>query len=172
MLTDKEQDIIRDMKEKLCYVCTEDFITHSRHTAKDLEKTYHLPDGTAIVMDKERAKCPEGLFKAELYGFDAFGISESCYNTINKCTNFLFHVLYRNIIISGGNTLFPGFQERLQSELLEFAPLGVKDVFVDATSDGICGAWRGGAILGLHSTFKELAMTKGEYEEGLTCYKN
>ncbi|XP_072043430.1 actin-6-like [Amphiura filiformis] len=168
-----KEDILRDIKEKLCYVCTDDFVTHSKLTKKEIEKAYRLPDGSTITLDRERTQCPESLFKPTLLGTDAFGMSDSCYNTIDRCINTDLHpILYRNIILAGGNTAFRGFQERLQAELLEFAPLAlaIKDVSVDGSLDRVHAAWCGGAILGSSSVFSEWLITKEEYEEKGASY--
>ena len=162
-----KENVVRDIKEKLCHVCTEDFYTHSKRTMKELEQTYRLPDDRVITLDFERTQCPEALFKPALIGTDAFGISESCCNAIERCTARDLHpVLYRNIIIAGGNTLFSGFKERLRCDLEDFAPLAIRDVKVDGTVDQAHAAWRGGAIIGSSSSFiRDRMITKNEYEE-------
>jgi actin len=45
------------------------------------------------------------------------GIHETTYNSILKCDVDLRKDLFENIILSGGNTMFPGIEDRMQKEL-------------------------------------------------------
>lgn len=51
------------------------------------------------------------------------------HQSISNCDIDLRPLLFNNIVVTGGNTLFPGFNERLNYELPMLAP-GVRNSFI------------------------------------------
>lgn len=64
-----------------------------------------------------RFRAPEVLFKPDLIGEESEGIHEVLMYSIQKSDMDLRKMLYQNIVLSGGSTLFKGFGDRLLQEL-------------------------------------------------------
>ncbi|XP_066278940.1 uncharacterized protein [Branchiostoma lanceolatum] len=166
-VTSAEHEIVRDMKERLCYVAG-DFRTETEkaESSPDCEQVYVLPDGHSVVLSSERFRCGEVLFDPSLVGKEHGGIQYAVHDTVMKCDMDLRRELFSNIVLSGGTTLLQGLPERLEKELCSIVPSSLaRSVQVVQPQDRKYLVWKGGAVLAGMDQFRQAWISQQEYDE-------
>lgn len=167
--TTAESDLVKTMKEELCYVKQNGKAEKSgsapSSTEDDAAKVvYQLPDGQTVNISSERYQAPELLFNPSTIGSEEVGVAGALVDSIMKSDLDLRPTLFSQIVLAGGSTCTPGFGDRLLSEVRAKAPTHTR-IRISAPPERIHSAWAGGSILASLSTFKNMWVTRSEYEE-------
>ncbi|KQK00179.1 actin-related protein 3 [Brachypodium distachyon] len=181
-------DVARRAKEMYCYTCSDivkEFNKHDREPSKYIK---HLTGtkpktGAPYTCDigYERFLGPEIFFHPEIYNND---FTTPLQDVIDKCIQSspidTRRALYKNIVLSGGSTMFKDFHRRLQRDLKKIVDARVRTsnarlggdtkaqpVEVNVVSHPIqrYAVWFGGSVLASTAEFYEACHTKAEYEE-------
>ncbi|KAH0788897.1 Act1p [Histomonas meleagridis] len=158
-----ERESIRDIKEKLCYVATDiDAEMQKIEQMNASEKPFVLRNGQEIKITSQKFQCTEPLFEPELLQLESQGIPQLVFNAIDKCDD-LKAQMFGNIMLTGGNSMFPGFAERLEKDISAIEKN--EKVNVIALPNRKNAAWIGGSVLVSLATFSQAWITKAEYDE-------
>lgn len=189
-----ETMLVNDIKEQLCYV-SQDFDTDMERVRSkefDILKQYVLPDYNhtskgysrdfdpannqdeqAITMGYPRFSVPEALFNPSDIGILQAGIPEMISQCIQKCPEAMEGLLYRNIILTGGNTNYENFAERCENELVGtptststsgFKPNDTEHRLFLAPNPEL-NTWEGLKMFANRPDFEDYVVEKAEYEE-------
>jgi len=106
---------------------------------------------------------PEPLFQPSLIGFSAYGLHDVIYQVHRKVPVDLCPEL-RDIVLSGGNSMWIGLQERVTKELSNlFGP--TNPYKVSAPAERKYATWVGTALLASCTDFPNISISKDEYDE-------
>jgi len=164
-------NVVRDMKESVCRVSETPFDENISTNLPTM--AYELPDGNTIEVGVERFTIPELMFNPSPLQTEGAGgftsVHKMISESVTKCDNDIRRELFNSVILTGGNTLMPGFHERLINELPEVAPqqqlTRVKVVATPNTAERKFSVWIGGSILASLGSFQQMWISKAEYEE-------
>jgi actin-related protein 5 len=123
-------------------------------------------EANQIHLNVERIRVPEVVFQPSIAGLDQAGIIEIAAGILNERladSPYRKDVL-RDIFLTGGNTLFQGFEERLQNELRAVLP-AEEEIRVRRAQDCVLDAWRGAAKWAASPKSRQAFITRAEFME-------
>ncbi|RLO12237.1 hypothetical protein DYB28_011915, partial [Aphanomyces astaci] len=175
--TSAELEVVKEIKEKLCYVAfnpTKEEQLASHHSISDAtsgnpshaSSEYRLPDGNILQVRTYVLFIIVAATHHVSHNSNVIplGVQDCLVQAILRADLDLRRTLFSQIILSGGSTLFPGFGDRLLSEVRKKAPKDIK-IRISAPPARQYSTWIGGSILASLATFKTMWITKAEYEE-------
>eukprot|EP00160_Parvularia_atlantis_P005201 Unigene14440_Nuclearia_a/m.43538 Unigene14440_Nuclearia_a/g.43538 ORF Unigene14440_Nuclearia_a/g.43538 Unigene14440_Nuclearia_a/m.43538 type:complete len:742 (+) Unigene14440_Nuclearia_a:21-2246(+) len=141
-------------------------------TAGVLSAFLHGPgDGSSIGeqyqlhLNVERIRVPEILFQPPLAGVDQTGLAQTIQSVLAAYSQQQQAAMCRNVYLTGGVTLTPGFEQRVRSELVSMRPFG-SEIRVHRGADPLRDAWRGARLLASQAnTLKASSITRAQYLE-------
>lgn len=161
-----ERELLRDMKEKFCYVADNfcDEIAKTR-TYPYEHAVFNLPDGNVICFADQRFRCPELLFNPPKH-LNILGIHQMVVKAIMKCDEDIRKDLFANIILSGGSSMFKGLPEHLSKEITASRLVSpTTEVRVVADNDRKYITWMGGSVFTSLDAFPRTLLTHEEYSD-------
>ena len=169
MKSASEMEVVRDIKETLCYICETreqyDEQAAAATSSSSLDSNYTLPDKEVVVVKgMVRITGAELLFQPALNGRTNDALDVITYKSINESDLDVRRDLAKNIILSGGTTMFDGLADRLKNEVTGALPAG-NDVRVVADAARKYSVWRGASTFTSLSTFENSWVTAAEFEE-------
>ena len=124
-----------------------------------------MPDNSVLTIKGAiRYGGPELLFDPSLDGMTCDSFHGIALKSINESDIDVRKELCKNIIMSGGSTMFDGINERLSNELKAALPAG-SDVRIVAEPTRKYSVWRGASTLSSLTTFDESWVSKADFEE-------
>jgi actin-related protein len=165
--TQSDFEIVRDIKENLCYLSTSyDRDIHELKTTTNIDKSFELSDGQIISqIDIERIKCAEPLFRPSLLGLEMPGIHGQIANSVRKCPLSMYSALYKCVQLSGASTKFANFRTRLHEGISRSVSRKSQIVVKEPPNrDVLC--WIGGSKLASSaSEFEPFLTQNSDYQE-------
>lgn len=119
-----------------------------------------------IHLNVERIRVPEIVFKPSIAGVDQAGLLEIAADIINQRLSAPEDQarLLKDVFLTGGNTLFKNFDERLRRDFRTFLP-GDAGLNVRRAADPILDAWKGAAQWAGGSELGKASISRQEYME-------
>lgn len=158
---------ITQLKKRCCYVSL-DFEGDLHNPARHHPARFRLGNGCSVYLSSERFRCPEPIFQPALLGHSEPGLSTLAFWALQKVPETLRRRLADTVVLAGGSTLFPGFTERLEMELLaqcqQHGYGALRPHLVVKPGRGTA-VWTGGSMVASLHNFQRQWMTRAMYHE-------
>ena len=161
-----KERIWEEMKEALCFMPSNALPV----VDPNLSKSFHLPDGQIVQVEKERSDAPALLLTPSIWNDiqskETKGIHELVYDAVQAMDPDIRTEMLNNIILCGGSSLLPGLDARLYAEITALIPSTFKVRMISSMPyEKKFSVFTGGSILASLGTFQQLWISKAEYDE-------
>mmetsp|Transcript_12334 Transcript_12334/g.18695 ORF Transcript_12334/g.18695 Transcript_12334/m.18695 type:complete len:419 (-) Transcript_12334:67-1323(-) len=185
-------EVARKLKQMYCYVCPDiakEFAKYDKNPEKYFKQFSGTKKSTGAAwtcdVGYERFLGPEVFFNPEIFSSDfTTPLPDVVDEAIIKCPIDVRRGLYKNIVLSGGTTMFKDFGRRLQRDIKRnvdlrmqlnmtrlskltgnVAPPPAIDVNVISHHMQRYAVWFGGSMLASTPEFYRVCHTKAQYDE-------
>jgi len=120
-----------------------------------------------LHLNVERIRVPEVVFQPSIAGLDQAGVVEIAGDVLTQRLPDrpgLREAVMRDVFLTGGNTMFQGFDERVRAELRALLPAGAV-MGVRRARDPVLDAWRGAARWAGQDRSKAAFVSRAEYAD-------
>ena len=158
-----DMKIFKNIKEKQCYLK----INQEEGKYDDfnsVESEFILPDGNICLLKDEKIIAPEILFNNRLNCSEYPPFHEILFNSISKADINIKNKLYSTVVLSGGNTLFRGMEEKTRNSLKQLAPKHM-EIKIRMNRNPQLSCWNGGNVVSSLNTFKKMIVTQNDWKE-------
>lgn len=185
---DQALQIAQRIKEQHCYISkdmADEFHKFDTDPAKHVVRHEEVLKGSGktlgVDVGPEQFLGPEIFFSPEMFSSKhTTPLPQLVNEVILNCPVDARKPLYKNIVLSGGTTMFRKFDSRLQRDLRDIVDLRIQntlanaidktrkieiDVNVVSHERQRYAVWYGGSYFGASPQFQEVAITKAQYDE-------
>lgn len=182
----------QEIKEEHCYVCPDivkEFSRFDRDPTRFAQHPVLQPGGRKVTVDVgyERFLAPEIFFNPEIYSSDFLTPLPTVVDGVIQSSPIdVRRGLYKNIVLSGGSTLYKDFGRRLQRDIKHLVDNRIRASEVrsgGARSGGLevqvithkrqrHGPWFGGSLLGQTPEFRSYCHTKAEVSQNFPLFQD
>ncbi|KAL9104631.1 MAG: hypothetical protein Q9163_000435 [Psora crenata] len=119
-----------------------------------------------LHLNVERIRVPEVVFQPGIAGVDQAGLTDIAAGVAENGVpaGADRNAILKDVFLTGGNTLFQGFEERLGRDLRAVLPVNAV-LKLRKAEDPLLDAWKGAAAWAKEEGFKKARVTRAEYEE-------
>eukprot|EP00094_Tigriopus_californicus_P004305 TCALIF_04150-PA protein Name:"Similar to ACTL6B Actin-like protein 6B (Homo sapiens)" AED:0.05 eAED:0.05 QI:191/0.5/0.66/1/1/1/3/0/457 len=174
-----KRQVVQDFQSSVLQVSDAPYDEDSLSTI--LHYPYEFPNGYNNEYGMERFRIPEALFDPAYNkspnAHSMMSVSHVVTTSVVTAIYVLSHTgmcdidlrpaLYGSVVVTGGNTLLQGFNERLNRDLSVKTPTNMRFKLIAANGpqERRFGSWIGGSILASLGSFQQMWISKQEYEE-------